>query len=189
ALGRLHEPLAALAARRVGDDAEHRAALRFPFTNSLLQPLAVASRDYHGRAVLSQSRADLGADAAAAAGDDRDLAVERALHERDSASPPATALSAFSRPAGSSIDWPRAPLTMRRSNPESTRPGPTSTKAVAPSAASFWTHSVQRTGLATCRRRNGRTSAALRVTPASTLRTTGTVGSATGAASSSRASR
>ena len=63
-------------------------------------------------------------------------AVERALHERDSAAPPATAVSAFSRPAGSSIDCPRAPLTMRRSNPESTRPGPTSTKAVAPSDAS-----------------------------------------------------
>ena len=58
-LRRAHEPLAVLAARRVGDDAEHGPALRFPFANGLLQPLAVASRDYHGRAVLGQSRTDL----------------------------------------------------------------------------------------------------------------------------------
>src|SRR5207244_4280383 len=50
-------------------------------------------------------------------------------------------------------------------------------------------HSVHRTGLATWRRRNGRTSSALRVTPASTSRTTGTLGSVTGAASSSGTSR
>ena len=66
-----------------------------------------------------------------------------------------------------------------------TRPGPTSTKAVAPSAASRPTHSVHRTGLATWRTRNGRTSAAVRVTPASAFRTTGIFGSATAIDSSS----
>src|SRR5258705_12126914 len=175
---RAREPLAILAARRVGDEPEHRPALCFPFANGMLQPVAVAPRDYHGRAVLGQPRPDLGADPAASAGDDRDLAVERALHRLASVPPP-TAPSTRSRPAGSSIECPPAPSTMRRSRPESTRPAPTSTNAVAPSAASRSTHSVHRTGLATWRIRKGRTSAALRVTPASTLRTTGTAGSAT----------
>src|SRR5262249_13681631 len=174
---RAHEPFAILTARRVGDDTEHRPALRFPFANSMLQAIAVATRDYHGRAVLGQPRPHLGGDPAAAAGADRDLPVEGALHDLDSP-PPATAASAFSSPAGSSIECPRAPLTMRRSNPESTRPGPTSTKAVAPSAANRWTHSVQRTGLATCRRRKSRTSPPFRAPPPPTLPTMATVASA-----------
>jgi len=35
-LRRADEPLAILAARRVGDDTEHRPALRFPFANGAL---------------------------------------------------------------------------------------------------------------------------------------------------------
>src|SRR3989441_2406136 len=180
---RAHEAIAVVTARRVGDDAERRAPLRFKIFHHALQTVAVAPRDYHGRAVLGQPRADGRADPAPAAGDDRDLAVERALHE-----PPATAASARSTPAGSSTDWPRAPLTMRRSSPVSTRPGPTSTYAVAPSPASRWTQSAQRTGLATCFSRKGRTSSARRVTSPSTFRTTGIAGSETERASSSRAS-
>src|SRR5207244_630687 len=74
-------------------------------------------------------------------------------------------------------------------------PGPLRPPAVAPRApsappgASRCAHSAHRTGLATWRERKGRTSSAVRLTPASTFRTTGTVGSVTSAASSSGASR
>src|SRR5215475_13441075 len=166
--GRVHEPLAVIAARRVGDDAERGGALRFQVSHRALQALGVATRDYHGRAVLGQPRTDLGPDPAATAGDDGHLAVERPLHPRPApgaaAPAPPTAASVLSRPAGSSTEWPRASVMMRRSRPVRTRPGPTSTNVVAPSSASRRTQSVHRTGLATWRSRNGRTSEAARVT-------------------------
>ena len=100
--------------------------------------------------------------------------------------PPRRALSSD---AGSSTAWPRAPSSVRLSSPVSTRPGPTSRNPVAPSRARRSTQSVQRTGLATCWTRNGFTSSAVRVTPPSTLRTTGMRGSLTATRSSSAARR
>src|SRR5437762_3038118 len=127
---RAHEAIAIVTTHHVGDDAERRVSLRFQVLHHPLQSVAVAPRDYHGRAVVGQPRADRGADPAPATGDDRDLALQRTLH-----APTPTAARARSTPAGSSTDWPRAPLTMRRTSPLSTRPGSTSTYAVATSPA------------------------------------------------------
>src|SRR5438876_3305526 len=184
-LGRVDEALGVLADRGVGDDAEDRAALRLQLLRGALEPVRIAARDYHGGAVFGQQRRDRGADSAATTGDDRHTAVEGALRHRRA--PSLSAASVFSSPSGSSTESPRAPSTMRLRSPVSTRPGPTSTNVDAPSAASRLTQSVHRTGLATCLRRRGKTSAAGRVTPASTLRTTGMAGSATETPPSSRA--
>src|SRR3989449_512295 len=178
--GHLHQPVGGLAPGRVRHQSRHRRAVAGELLQRDVQPVGVAARDDHAGAVLEHPGGDGEADPARAAGDDRDLAAQIAHLT------PATALS---RPWGSSTAKPRASPTMRRVSAVSTRPGPTSTNAVAPSAARRCTHSVQRTGLATWRRRNGTTSLAARVTPASTLRTTGIAGSLTARPASSLPSR
>src|SRR5262249_60689150 len=135
-----------------------------------VEPIGIAARDDDARAVLQHPRGDGEADAARAPGDHGHLARE-ANHD--------IAASALSRPAGSSTATLRASSTIRLVSAVNTRPGPTSTNVVAPSAARRCTHAVQRTGLATWRSKNGTTSAAVRVTEPSTLRTTGIVGSPT----------
>src|SRR6185295_2659133 len=183
-LGRVHEPIGVLPLRGIGHHAVNRGSARFQLLHRLLEPVGVASRDYHARSVLAEPGGDGGADSPAAARDDGHLALEGARrHVLASAS------SARSRPSGSSTESALASGTMRLTNPVSTRPGPTSRKVSAPSAASRSTHAVHCTGLAIWRSRNGTTSPAARVTPASTLRTRGIVGSAILSAARSGARR
>src|SRR5207244_335593 len=183
-LGGLHQTVGVFALDGIGHHAVHRSAALFELLGRALHPVGIAARHYHGRSVLCQQGGRRVTDAPAAAGHDRDLAAERGCGHAA-----ASAARALSRPAGSSTLTAGTPSAMRLASPVSTRPGPTSTNAVAPSDASPCTHAVQRTGLATWRRRNGTTSAAVRVRPASTLRTTGILGSLTVILASSAASR
>src|SRR4030095_9867308 len=122
-----------------------------------------------------------------AAGHDRDLSGQGL--GLGHAVPPWTAATAFSSEAGSSTLWPRTPSSVRLSRPVSTRPGPTSRNAVAPSRCNRSVQSVQRTGLATCCTRKGFTSSAVVVRAASTFRTTPMRGALTVTCSSSAARR
>ena len=154
-LRRLDEALAVLALGRVGGDAERRSSERLQFLDGRVQPAGVAPRDYHGGAVLCQQPRDRAPDPAGTAGDDGDATCQR-LGPRHAAPPGAQ------RPPGPCRATPDPrpaargrPSSVRLSSPVSTRPGPTSRKASAPSRASRSTQSVQRTGLATWRTRNG----------------------------------
>src|SRR5215470_1764755 len=175
----VHETFGVLATSGVGDEARGRSAVLHELLQRDVQPIGVAAGNDDARTALEHPRRDGEPDAARAPRHDGDLA--RQTHDM-----PASALS---RPAGSSTAKPRASSTMRFVSAVNTRPGPTSTNAVAPSAVRRCTHAVQRTGLATWRSRNGTTSLAVRVTPPSTLRTTGIVGSPTAAPASAAASR
>src|SRR5689334_3682880 len=167
---RLDQPLGILSPGHVGHEARGLRAIVRELLHGEAEPVGIATGDDDARAVPDHPRGDGEADAARAARHQRHL-PRHVTH--------LSAASALSRPAGSSTANPRASSTMRFVSAVKTRPGPTSTNAVAPSAARRCTHSVQRTGLATCRSSNGTTSPAFRVTLASALRTTGMRGSAT----------
>src|SRR5690606_21959011 len=73
-----------------------------------------------------------------------------------------------------------ASRSIRLINPERTRPGPTSTKRVAPSATMLRTDSSQRTGALTCRARQALISSGVVTGAAVTLLYTGNFGGAMG---------
>ena len=155
---RRHEPVASSRLAASATTPSTAPTLRFPFAHGALQAVGVASRDYHGRAVLGQPRPDLGADPAAAAGDDRDLA-RRGPSSARSAAPPATADSALSRPAGI-LDRLSARVdddAPEQSGQDAARPDLDERRRALRGELLRRT-SVHRTGLATCRKRNGRTS-------------------------------
>ncbi len=122
----------------------------------------------------ASQRGDRGADAAAAAGDDGDLAVERGAASR---APPARREPCRDRP-GPRRTAPRAPSTMRLTRPVSTRPGPDLDER----GGALGGEPLRRTPSTAPGSPPGAGGTAprrprVRVTPASTLRTTGIVGS------------
>src|SRR5262250_486236 len=187
-LGRLHQPIAVFALRLIRGYRQRGAAHGLDLSGGGLEPGRVAARDYHGGAVLRQRASDSEPDAERPARYHH-RAVGEGLASRHAAPPPPRDAAAAWRDSGSSTAWPRAPSIVRLSKPVSTRPGPTSSHAVVPSLARVWRQSVHRTGLATWRTRRGLTSSAVVVSPASTLRATGTRGACAATRSSSAASR
>src|SRR4029434_2252133 len=183
----LREPPRVVAFRRARRDRQRRAGQRLELLHRRVETRRVAARDYHGARSYCRRACDGEADPAPAAGDDRDLSGQGL--GLGHAAPPWMAATAFSSEAGSSTLWPRMPSSVRLSRPVSTRPGPTSRNAVAPTRCSRYTQSFQRPGLATCCTRNGFTSSAVVVKPASTFRTTAIRGALTVTRSSAAARR
>ena len=173
---------AILAARRVGDDTGAPPGPAFPIRERYACSRSPSRPETTTAAPSSrQPRADLGADPAAAAGDDRDLAVERALHARRLGTAAGDSGQRFLRPAGSSTDCPRARVddASEQSREHAARPQPRRRRS-RPSGGEPL-DDTQSTA-AGSRPGAGGTAARhrpLRVTPASTLRTTGTRGSVT----------
>src|SRR3954462_10448277 len=143
-----------------------------------LELLLVARRHHHPRPLEGQELGDGLADPLGGAGHQGGLVVQ--LEHQ-----PSSSARSCRRWSGSEIAVVRADWTIRRVSPESTLPGPTSTKAWTPKPASTRsTDSTQRTGLSICRTSASRAASPVVTGAASTLVTTGTRGSLKGVAAS-----
>src|SRR3990167_1684479 len=140
-----------LAVTHIQDQASALNAIRLEGLGNALGTGRRSRRTYYHRALAPQLKRNGLTNTTACASNQRDLTLQAHIHFSLIQT---SAARAEAKASGVSRLWVFTPLTQRLFKPDSTRPGPHSTRSVTPRSARQTIDSTQRTGLYSCANRS-----------------------------------